>query len=1743
MDGNWYEAMIDLLEEGRNRLKQVKLKEKSLVLFLGASGVGKSTCLNYICGCKMIKETDPETGMTYITAEDPVTEIGEGIYSQTFCPDICDVNEETFSLCDCPGFFDNRGTEYMLAGAVLLRETVNAAGNVKGFVVILDYFSLLDSRHVLLGQTARNLREMLGNYWQKQGNILFLINKIPENLAADITDEKIRMMLLKLKEELGENGYDSEAIGSLQYLLEAMLKEGAVTICDPLDKRPERLLEKIRVLTETWEKEIGIGLSDQCRIEIQAVMNTIREQAEQQILAFKKTMTKQMREILRTAAEEEMERFQKNWMTLLRQIASCKESEDITEFLKSVSFGDIGRKQQILSEIKVLGELGVYCSGFPADDISVNVRTAMESALQTELDELEKLQTQYEEQKKEEVRLQNPPYRQQRLMENCHIEAEKDGMGMQSRLYLYVPIPMIKSSDLLTVLSQYALAQIHTIYVYGTMELRIDASFPADIFSGKNLILLGNSLTVEEGDYEINVSGRSGEELCERDMSSAECLGVDGRNGNDGTPSGDLLLSFSEVRKNGTLQLIANGGNGSNGEKGGQGVKGSTGAAGRDAAKGGECGKKAFYKTGALSYYKIEGMPGEQGGNGGNGGNGGKAGCAGDAGHIYLYGAARKFFSANIQTIRGNHGCPGLGGAGGEKGDGGRGGKRGIRIAELHSGGASGGIYHYEVNYFYYPDGYEDQEHEVYDGGEALEKLYRENPEIERTLGSRYADSGKKGVSEGKTGRDGETPGEKAYRRQKYPIVSSDFVEELLLKFGFTNVLAQKNWNNVQLLYQTGLLDTGNLQIGQMYEILQVLEDIEKKMNQMLLSDKKAEDIQEKGLKVRFYQEAAGIYSVLAENLLRSDYIRKEVQEKESFDEWSFILFVLEQKRGFYEQMSQESEISGNRVMDLALLTENIGKLLEELEKGQKEQLKKTYFTEFQDGLTEQMESGKQQIENLRKLVTQKMDAVSEKLDQLLEEILEMREQEQSHIEQLKDKEEQLKREMEVKIALSAITSVLDMTSSCLGIQQVFSGISEGMQSLARNSQDNAANIAELSRTIDLKSIEVMEQGQSELDFELDNRADRSFLTDRMEAANQIKYENFSQSGSETECRLFEQVLTLEKETLRSAANHEEAREQKNNFLDTLDEEQRVKAEQFLQGIEKKEISLLKTRYEKEGREQKLEALKRCDAILEQQKEKLQEKKKIAVANSILNLGSATIKCVTNCISIKDTYQSKIKEIRNAVTASENNIMVLDRLNVDMETFKENMFKNELRPFAEELGTLAQQQDTFAKEVSKLQIRQKMQTLKKMFKGIQINASGEVASLFEDVEAVLETQVAIAEKIDAKKDQLAIGKLMYDLTDENAIQWSEEQLGLKQSVLCNHIRYLCQLEAAALQMQVFPFGGYVSEILRNCPIGLSTEKNEIIRQAVSQNDAIRQWIAEQRYQWVQRNSYILKKVLPGSLRRKNGTEQNYAVHVCTDMERRRLLTGEEITFAVEPNTEMDAVKYITMYAYLPKLCRILQEKQMEEDVIVHMRLHDTGYFSLYDELEDQWYRYGFSQNYIDITHGADLKMLDRNDAEAIWSTTEDAGLEKFKKAGLDSGRSPYSRVTLSLDWSGRNRKLTYRAMTDNQKDQFSLSFPGQPEQQWNQMMNVLKKQGWVSEKGIVLKPWSEMKEEADKTLLSYFDMEQICLIENIIFSQIGLLGEAVPEIEIEFIGCGIYVSKKFMREKKTELKHYSGFLM
>ncbi len=53
MANKLYSGIVNLLEDGRDELRKYNLEKKSILLFLGASGVGKSTCINYLKGCVM----------------------------------------------------------------------------------------------------------------------------------------------------------------------------------------------------------------------------------------------------------------------------------------------------------------------------------------------------------------------------------------------------------------------------------------------------------------------------------------------------------------------------------------------------------------------------------------------------------------------------------------------------------------------------------------------------------------------------------------------------------------------------------------------------------------------------------------------------------------------------------------------------------------------------------------------------------------------------------------------------------------------------------------------------------------------------------------------------------------------------------------------------------------------------------------------------------------------------------------------------------------------------------------------------------------------------------------------------------------------------------------------------------------------------------------------------------------------------------------------------------------------------------------------------------------------------------------------------------------------------------------------------------------------------------------------------------------------------------------------------------
>lgn len=296
MANKLYSEIVNLLEEGRDELRKYNLKEKSILLFLGASGVGKSTCINYLKGCVMEEKTDEETGQIYITAKDSAVEIGNGVYSKTLCPEVVDIANRDFSLCDCPGFFDNRGAEYMIAGAMLVRETISTSSKVKGMVVILDYQSLLDSRHTLLIETGKNLKDMLGDYAKYKENFFFLINKIPKALSSNVTEEKIRNILKKAKEDLDSQEKDYDGYKELVYLLNVALSDGvSIKLCNPLDKQPEKLLDEMKNLPETFEKtDMGLMLTASCKIEIQKAVDVTYRELEKLLVPYIESVKKGM---------------------------------------------------------------------------------------------------------------------------------------------------------------------------------------------------------------------------------------------------------------------------------------------------------------------------------------------------------------------------------------------------------------------------------------------------------------------------------------------------------------------------------------------------------------------------------------------------------------------------------------------------------------------------------------------------------------------------------------------------------------------------------------------------------------------------------------------------------------------------------------------------------------------------------------------------------------------------------------------------------------------------------------------------------------------------------------------------------------------------------------------------------------------------------------------------------------------------------------------------------------------------------------------------------------------------------------------------------------------------------------------------------------------------------------------------------------------------------------------------------
>jgi len=208
LDITTFEQIISSFNALKARISELEAANKSAVLVLGLTGVGKSTLINYLQGRAIIQQRGPVNGLIAdeksLDKKSPV--IGESaINSQTKMPDLYDCGKD-YWLCDTQGLLDSDGEEGDIISRLSLNLLLQSSMNIKGLVIVIDTLNLVDSnaREGLnltfnaLGQyfkTTESIKNSTTFVFTKQGNtskdeVYETINSIlaEENLSETLQD-------------------------------------------------------------------------------------------------------------------------------------------------------------------------------------------------------------------------------------------------------------------------------------------------------------------------------------------------------------------------------------------------------------------------------------------------------------------------------------------------------------------------------------------------------------------------------------------------------------------------------------------------------------------------------------------------------------------------------------------------------------------------------------------------------------------------------------------------------------------------------------------------------------------------------------------------------------------------------------------------------------------------------------------------------------------------------------------------------------------------------------------------------------------------------------------------------------------------------------------------------------------------------------------------------------------------------------------------------------------------------------------------------------------------------------------------------------------------------------------------------------------------------------------------------------------------------------------------------------------
>lgn len=182
--------MLDLpslITEGHRRA--INVKDKEIVILIGATGAGKSTLITYLMGADMEVFMDAQLGRRIARpkiSNDSYPPLGHEPEPMTFYTEPYRAVDGTI-LCDLPGFTLKEKGLKTIAESIIKQMAINSAKSIK-VIVVISYHELM----AVKGAAALECLEILGKVFNNTDDILGCVQwVITQQPAEELTVENV----------------------------------------------------------------------------------------------------------------------------------------------------------------------------------------------------------------------------------------------------------------------------------------------------------------------------------------------------------------------------------------------------------------------------------------------------------------------------------------------------------------------------------------------------------------------------------------------------------------------------------------------------------------------------------------------------------------------------------------------------------------------------------------------------------------------------------------------------------------------------------------------------------------------------------------------------------------------------------------------------------------------------------------------------------------------------------------------------------------------------------------------------------------------------------------------------------------------------------------------------------------------------------------------------------------------------------------------------------------------------------------------------------------------------------------------------------------------------------------------------------------------------------------------------------------------------------------------------------------